>query len=196
MKEDKSLRALGFVAFYCVLALSKFTGTTTSSPVSPGYQYGAGCLDHGVFFTNILPSSVCISMRARSVGFCRTKFSLAKWSKHGSTSVVIAGHDPPLDITVWMDISRNPGPTNGLFDICFAGQNLVQGGNLHTSSLSRTTSISNNGPGAKFRIPSLITMRPTVTPGYNRPVSRTLTDVPIDRSEYSSLRTNSMKFCN
>ena len=45
-------------------------------------------------------------------------------------------------------------------------------------------------------IPSLITMRQTVTSGYNRPVFRTLTDVPIDRSQRSSLGTNSMKFCN
>ena len=35
-----SLRALVLVAFYCVLALSKFNGTFSS--VSPGYQHGAG----------------------------------------------------------------------------------------------------------------------------------------------------------
>ena len=113
--QDTSLRALGFVAFYCVLALSKFNGTTTSSPVSPGYQYGADCLDLGVFFTNILPSLVRISMCTRPVGFCRTKFSLAKWLKHGSACLVIAGHDPTFDITVWMDISRNPGPTKRVY---------------------------------------------------------------------------------
>ena len=129
-------------------------------------------------------------MRVRSVGFCGTKFTLAKWSKHGSTSLAIAGNESPLHITVWMDISRNPGPVNDLIDICFGGQNLVQGGNLHTSSLTRTTSRSNNGPWARFGIPSLITMRPTVTSSYNRPVSRTLTDFPIDRSECSSLGTN------
>ena len=39
-------------------------------------------------------------------------------------------------------------------------------------------------------------MRPTITFGYNRPVFRTLTDVPIDRSQCSSLRTNLMKLCN
>ena len=70
--EDTSMRALGFVAFYCFLALSNINGTTTSSPVSRGHQYGPGCLDHGVFFTSFLPSSVRISMRARSVGFCGT----------------------------------------------------------------------------------------------------------------------------
>ena len=95
-----SLRALVLVAFYCVLALSKFNGTTTSSSVSPWYQHGVGCFGLGVFFTNILPSSVRIGVRARSVDFCCTKFSLARWSKHGSTYLVIAGNDPPLDTTV------------------------------------------------------------------------------------------------
>ena len=124
------------------------------------------------------------------------QFSLARWSKHSSICLVIAGHDPPLDITVLMDISRNPGPTNDLFDICSGGQNLVHGGNLHISSLTWTISTSNNGPGVRFGIPLLITMRPTITFGYNRPVFRTLTDVPIDRSQCSSLRTNLMKLCN
>ena len=67
---------------------------------------------------------------------------------------------------------------------------------MHISSSTRTISTSNNGPGARFGIPSLITMRPTVTSGYNRPVFRTLTDVPIDISQCSSLRTNLMKLCN
>ena len=48
-----SLRALVLVAFYCVLALSKFNGTTTSSSVSPWYQLGVGCFGLGVIFTNI-----------------------------------------------------------------------------------------------------------------------------------------------
>jgi len=39
-------------------------------------------------------------------------------------------------------------------------------------------------------------MRPTVTSGYYRPVFCTLTGVPIDRSQRSSLGTNSMKLCN
>ena len=73
------------------------------------------------------------------------QFSLARWWKQISICLVIAGHDPPLDITVLMDISRNPGPTNDLFDICSGGQNLVHAGNLHISSSTRTISTSNNG---------------------------------------------------
>ena len=35
---------------------------------------------------------------------------VSRWSKHGLTSLHIPGHDPPLDITVFMDVSPNPGP--------------------------------------------------------------------------------------
>ena len=35
---------------------------------------------------------------------------LCKWSKHGPISLVIPGHDPPLEITIFMDIAKNPGP--------------------------------------------------------------------------------------
>jgi len=31
-------------------------------------------------------------------------------SKHGLTSLCIPGHDPPIDITISMDIHCNPGP--------------------------------------------------------------------------------------
>ena len=143
-----------------------------------------------------------VMITTKVVGFKRplqywcTKFSLARWLKHSSSCLVIAGHDPLLDITVLMDISRNPGPTNDLFDICSGGQNLVHGGNLHISSSTQTISPSNNGLGARFGIPSLITMRPTVTSGYNRPGFRTLTDVPLVISQCSAFRTNLMKLCN
>lgn len=30
--------------------------------------------------------------------------------KHGQTSLLIPGHDPPLDITIYSDIAINPGP--------------------------------------------------------------------------------------
>ena len=32
------------------------------------------------------------------------------WSKHGLTILLIHGPDPPSDITVFVDVSRNPGP--------------------------------------------------------------------------------------
>ena len=35
-------------------------------------------------------------------------------TKHGFVSLVIPGHDPPLDITVYVDISTNPGPAQSI----------------------------------------------------------------------------------
>ena len=35
---------------------------------------------------------------------------LCKWTKHGRIALVIPGHEPPLDITIFMDIAKNPGP--------------------------------------------------------------------------------------
>ena len=43
-------------------------------------------------------------------GFHRSKVPMQKHTKHGFVSLVIPGHDPPLDITVYVDISTNPGP--------------------------------------------------------------------------------------
>ena len=39
---------------------------------------------------------------------------LCKWSKHGPISLVIPDHDPPLEITIFMDIAKNPGPSFNL----------------------------------------------------------------------------------
>ena len=43
-------------------------------------------------------------------GFRRTRRSFLKWTKHGQTPLLVAGHDPPIDITIYLDISINPGP--------------------------------------------------------------------------------------
>ena len=83
-------------------------------------------------------------------------------TKHESTSLLIAGHDPPLDITVWMDISRNPGPIS---EIILNGPNQVQGSNLHIQAQTKTTTILNNGPRMLFNIPSLLSMQPRHTFG-------------------------------
>ena len=40
-------------------------------------------------------------------GYYKSRFVA---SKHGLTSLYIPGHDPPLGITVFMDVSPNPGP--------------------------------------------------------------------------------------
>ena len=45
--------------------------------------------------------------RCRNTTCC---LPLCKWSKHGPISLVIPSHDPPLEITIFMDIAKNPGP--------------------------------------------------------------------------------------
>ena len=79
-------------------------------------------------------------------------------TKLESTSLLFAGHDSPLDITVWMDSSRNP---ESISEIIFNGWNQLQCSNLHTQAQTKTTTILNNGPGMLFNIPSLLSMRPS-----------------------------------
>ena len=43
-------------------------------------------------------------------GYFKSRLTSTKWSKHGQTSLHIPGYDPPLDITVFSDVARNPGP--------------------------------------------------------------------------------------
>ena len=52
----------------------------------------------------------------RSESYFKSSLPVTKWTKHGSTSLYIPGHDPPLDITVFSDVSRNPGPQVLHFD--------------------------------------------------------------------------------
>lgn len=50
------------------------------------------------------------SVKLISTGFKKSPSAITKYSKHGCTSLVIPGHDPPVDITISMDIELNPGP--------------------------------------------------------------------------------------
>ena len=44
-------------------------------------------------------------------GFAKTKRAGVKSYKHGLTTFVVPGFNPPTDITIYMDVSRHPGPT-------------------------------------------------------------------------------------
>ena len=65
-------------------------------------------------------------------GFKKTSYSVSKWSKHGQTSLVVAGHDPPVDITIFVDVSRNPGPVSSISNILL--QDAASASNLHVRS--------------------------------------------------------------
>jgi len=55
---------------------------------------------------------IAVTVKLSSTGFFKSTFSQVKCTKHGFTSLLIAGHDPPSDITIFMDIQPNPGPSS------------------------------------------------------------------------------------
>ena len=48
--------------------------------------------------------------RLISTGFYKHCLPVSKWSKHGFTCLAVPGHDPPIDITIYLDVAANPGP--------------------------------------------------------------------------------------
>ena len=56
---------------------------------------------------------ILLSVTNQSRVFFLSKMATCKWTKHGQTCLLIPGHDPPRDITVYMDIAVNPGPGKG-----------------------------------------------------------------------------------
>ena len=115
-----SILAVMFVQYSFHLT-KHITNTMILENTIPGYLFH---FVHFVYFSvgllhvNRHPTSI----RLCNIGFYSSKVALLKWSKRGQTSLVIPGHDPPLDITVFMDSSVNPGP-NGL--------NCIDNGELH-----------------------------------------------------------------
>ena len=51
-------------------------------------------------------------------GFSKSRVAAIKWSKHGGNALPIPGHDPPTEITIFMDIAINPGPNSSLINRC------------------------------------------------------------------------------
>ena len=58
------------------------------------------------------PINISIHVQATPTSGFQQAFPVMKWSKRGQTSLFVPGPDPPLDITLCMDISANPGPTH------------------------------------------------------------------------------------
>ena len=99
------------LAFMCTL-LFLFG---TQAPIHLCFASNYPPVNYGrVLHQFIAPSPLHVhaaTVRLTMQGFCPTRRPLTIWSKHGTTCFAIPGHDPPLDITVFMDISENPGPT-------------------------------------------------------------------------------------
>ena len=47
-----------------------------------------------------------------NLALSRPRSSVALWSKRGLTTLLLPRHDPPSDITIFIDINPNPGPSS------------------------------------------------------------------------------------
>ena len=115
MAATGSFGSVALLTFYALTFLF-----LTRGPI----QNGSKCLLRlplGLFSTGTVFSSEAglilvvklggkFKLYLRSKSYFKSTLPVTKWTKHGSTSLHIPGHDPPLDITVFSDVSRNPGP--------------------------------------------------------------------------------------
>ena len=53
---------------------------------------------------------LCLAHLSSNFESHRSHIMGLRWSKHGLTTLLIHGPDPPSDITVFMDVSKNRGP--------------------------------------------------------------------------------------
>ena len=91
-----------------------------------------GILSHGVAVL-FGPRATKLNLTT-SAGFNKTKSALNKPSKRGFTSLAIPGHDPPIDLTIFVDIAVNPGPSPTLVSSFNSTASSAWLSNLHTGS--------------------------------------------------------------
>ena len=91
-----------------------------------------GILSHGVAVL-FRPRATKLNLTT-SAGFNKTKSALNKPSKRGFTSLAIPGHDPPIDLTIFVDIAVNPGPSPTLVSSFNSTASSAWLSNLHTGS--------------------------------------------------------------
>ncbi|XP_068704868.1 uncharacterized protein [Montipora foliosa] len=57
----------------------------------------------------------------------KLRVAAIKWGKRGNTTLAVPGHDPPVEITIFMDVEINPGPDSSQNDYGERTQLFVQG---------------------------------------------------------------------
>jgi len=115
MAATRSFGSLVFVAFtvvFCHLIFSDQHQQLTKITARP-------------FMENQTPPSSCSKRKVviqlghltraslAKHGLRRSRVGFSKWLKHGQTTSLVAGHDPPIDITIYSDVPMNPGPQYG-----------------------------------------------------------------------------------
>ena len=79
-----------------------------------------------------------VKLLSRMAQLYRLRFAIYKWSKHGQTCLSIPDCDHAFDLTIFMDIHRNPGPNytaSNLQEFEFRVNNRNEA-NLHASTRS------------------------------------------------------------
>ena len=49
-------------------------------------------------------------------GHHKPRVAVINWGKRGNTTLAVPGHDPPVDITIFVDVEINPGPDSRQYD--------------------------------------------------------------------------------
>ena len=73
-------------------------------------------------------------------GFPSSNSLSTKWTKHGQIVLLVPGHDPPIDITIFMDIQPQPGPnTSHIRSAAILHLNQHQGNSTGTMLIPENT---------------------------------------------------------
>ena len=46
----------------------------------------------------------------------KLRVTAVNWGKRGNTTLAVPGHDPPVEITMFIDVEINPGPDSSQYD--------------------------------------------------------------------------------
>ena len=49
-------------------------------------------------------------------GHHRLRDAAINWGKRGNPTLAVFGHDPPVEITIFIDVEINPGPDSSQYD--------------------------------------------------------------------------------
>ena len=99
-------------------------------------------------------------------GFHPARTPKTKSNKRGCLSLVIPGHDPPLDITIFLDVTKNPGPSvpplcNIQIQESFNYAKFI----IYIILFGRYNNNNNNNPGYPYIIASAL-VGPQHSPGH------------------------------
>ena len=86
--------------------------------------------DAGWIFVAKLRGKFKLDLRVN--GYFKSRLAASKWAKLGQVSLYVPGHDPPLHITMFLDVESNPGPV--IYTATNATCCLRTFTDLHTSS--------------------------------------------------------------